>query len=266
MLVELAGHRVLTDPLLTRRVAHLRRRRPVPSGDIVDVDVVLVTHAHMDHLHLASLRRLRPGYSAVVPAGLAPLVRRSGAGHVVEVVPGDRVGVGPVHVEATRAAHGHGRGPHSRHGGRPVGYVIASGSVRVYVAGDTDLFAGMAELGPVDVAALPIWGWGPTIGAGHLDPVRAAEAVSIIRPSLVLPMHWGTYTPEDGRRRLPSWFERPIVEFEEQLAARGELHRAAFVEPGGRVRVESGPDTLQAVAAADHPSPDTSSSRRDRRP
>ena len=50
----------------------------------------------------------------------------------------------------------------------------------------------MAALGAVDVALLPVWGWGPTLGPGHLDPVRAAEAVELIRPRIVVPVHWGT--------------------------------------------------------------------------
>ena len=54
----------------------------------------------------------------------------------------------------------------------------------------------MHELGPVDLALIPIWGWGPALGGGaHLDPARAAEAVARIRPELVVPIHWGTYFP-----------------------------------------------------------------------
>ena len=72
----------------------------------------------------------------------------------------------------------------------------SSGSKSIYFAGDTDLFDGMSELGPVDVGLIPIWGWGPGLGGGgHLDPARAAEAVARIEPGLVIPIHWGTYFP-----------------------------------------------------------------------
>ena len=77
----------------------------------------------------------------------------------------------------------------------PVGYVVA-GSKSIYFAGDTDLFDGMSEIGPVDVGLIPIWGWGPGLGGGHLDPERAAEAVALVRPEhRSIPIHWGTYFP-----------------------------------------------------------------------
>ena len=60
ILVDVGGYRVITDPLLTRRVAHLRRRRPLPPADHADVDLTLLSHIHLDHLHLPSIRQLRP--------------------------------------------------------------------------------------------------------------------------------------------------------------------------------------------------------------
>jgi L-ascorbate metabolism protein UlaG (beta-lactamase superfamily) len=84
----------------------------------------------------------------------------------------------------------------------------------VYFAGDTDLFDGMGDLGPVDVGLVPIWGWGPGLGAGHLDPARAAEAVALLRPGLVVPIHWGTYFPIHlGLRGAPDFVDSPPAEF-----------------------------------------------------
>jgi L-ascorbate metabolism protein UlaG (beta-lactamase superfamily) len=83
-----------------------------------------------------------------------------------------------------------------------LGYLL-HGPQRIYFAGDTDLFAGMAELaGHVDVALVPIWGWGPRIPAGHLDPARAAEAIARIRPRLAVPIHWGTLRAWGAQRGL----------------------------------------------------------------
>jgi L-ascorbate metabolism protein UlaG (beta-lactamase superfamily) len=97
-----------------------------------------------------------------------------------------------VRVIAIPALHDDRRMPLGRHA-EPVGFV-ARGSLGVYFAGDTDLFEGMGELrGTVDVALLPVWGWGPSVGEGHLDPERAAQAAAMIDPKLAIPIHWGTF-------------------------------------------------------------------------
>jgi L-ascorbate metabolism protein UlaG (beta-lactamase superfamily) len=243
-LLDIDGYRVITDPLMTSRVAHLRRRRPLPSPDVYDVDLILLSHVHVDHLHLRSLQRLRPTAKVLTPQGSARLLRKVGFTDVREIVVGDRIQTGeidsgPITVEVVPAAHKRGRGPHSRVSADPVGFVVDGAGRRVYFPGDTDLFEGMADLGDIDVALLPIWGWGSSLGEGHLNPRRAAEATRIIRPELLLPIHWGTYAPEDGRRRLPSWFDQPPQELRTELEAIDELHRLGLVEPGGSVTVPS---------------------------
>lgn len=78
---------------------------------------------------------------------------------------------------------------------------------RIYFAGDTDLFPAMADwAGLFDVALLPVWGWGPTLGEGHMDPKhRAAEACRLIQPQLAIPIHWGTLYPMAMHRLSPSF-------------------------------------------------------------
>ena len=238
-LIDVDGYRVLTDPLLTRRVAHLRRRRPEPVDETFDVDLVLLSHVHLDHLHLPSLKRLRPSARVLTPMGSAKLLRKAGFADVTEIVVGDRIDAGPVVVEVVPAAHKRGRGPHSRVSADPVGFIVNGAGRRVYFPGDTDLFDGMADFGDIDVALLPIWGWGSTLGEGHLNPQRAAMATKLIRPALLVPIHWGTYAPEDGRRRLPRWFDTPPTELRTELDAIDELHRLGLVEPGDSFTVTS---------------------------
>jgi L-ascorbate metabolism protein UlaG (beta-lactamase superfamily) len=238
-LIEVGGHRILTDPLLTRRVAHLRRRRELPTPDVADVDTVLLSHAHLDHLHLPSLRRVHPDTRVITPVGTGRLLRAAGFTDVTEVRVGDTVHLDGLSVtaEVVPAAHKHGRGPHSRVSAPPVGYVVSGEGHRVYFPGDTDLFAGMAALEDIDVALLPIWGWGSSLGVGHLDPTRAATATELIQPGLVVPIHWGTYAPEDGRRHLPSWFETPPDLFATALADADLSSRLHLLQPGESVTV-----------------------------
>ncbi len=240
--IDVAGYRIITDPLLTRRVAHLRRRRPVPESGTDDVDLALLSHIHIDHIHLPSMRKLRRSTRLIVPKGAAGLVRKAGFTDITEVVADDRVVVGPVTIEVVHAAHKHGRGPHTRRTAAPVGYVVDSGNDgvvghRVYFPGDTDLFDGMDALHRIDLALLPIWGWGSTLGAGHLDPARAARASAIIDPAIVVPIHWGTYAPEDGRRRLPTWFRNAPDQFIDTMAEVGHGDRLHMLEPGETVEI-----------------------------
>ena len=128
-----------------------------------------------------------------------------------DVRAGEDVALGRVRAIATPATHERRRwwlGPAAD----PLGYLI-SGSSSVYFAGDTDLFLAMAELrGQVEVALLPVWGWGSRLGAGHLDPERAAAAVALIAPTVVIPIHWGTYAMAHTIRRADDR-GRPAREF-----------------------------------------------------
>jgi L-ascorbate metabolism protein UlaG (beta-lactamase superfamily) len=239
VLIELAGVRVLTDPVLTDRVAHLRRRRPLAAELAAPgpLDAVVVSHAHMDHLHPRSLRSVASGAIGVAPVGLGRMLSRAGFDDVREVAVGDEVDLGDVVVRAVPAMHKRGRGPHRRIDADPIGYVVSDGARRVYFAGDTDLFPDMAELRGVTVALLPIWGWGPTIGPGHLDPARAVEATLLLDPDVVVPIHWGTLSPEDARRRPPPWLDAAVVEFRTQLAATRCADRLRLLLPGGRLEL-----------------------------
>jgi L-ascorbate metabolism protein UlaG (beta-lactamase superfamily) len=233
--LDLAGVRLITDPLLTGRVAHLRRHVTLDEADISGVDAVLISHVHLDHLHVPSLRLLPHGIPLIVPAGAGGLVRGRGFADVRETRVGDTTRLGAVEILTVPARHRDRRGPHSRIVAPPVGYVVRAPSGSVYFAGDTDLFPEMAHLAPVDVALLPIWGWGPTLGEGHLDPRRAAEAAAMLEARLVVPIHWGTYSPSIVRRRRPAWLSQPVDEFLTELSREGLAGRARVLAPGERL-------------------------------
>jgi L-ascorbate metabolism protein UlaG (beta-lactamase superfamily) len=118
-----------------------------------------------------------------------------------------------------------------------VGYLVDA-STRVYFAGDTDLFDEMAELrGRVDVALIPVGGWGLTLGPGHLDPVRAAQAVGLIRPRVAVPIHWGTLWPAGlgwARRDL---FALPGERFAQAVAALAAQVEVRVLRPGAETTV-----------------------------
>jgi L-ascorbate metabolism protein UlaG (beta-lactamase superfamily) len=190
-LIEVDGTRLLTDPVLRARVAHCRRLVAVPAFE-PRLDAILVSHAHYDHLDLPSLRDLPTGIPVIAPHGVARLIRRRTGHEAIAVAAGDRVRVGSVDVVVTEAVHDGRRLPPLSRDLGAVGFLV-EGSARVYFAGDTDIFDGMRGLGQgVDVALVPVWGWGPTVGTGHLDPEAAARAVALLEPRIAIPIHWGT--------------------------------------------------------------------------
>jgi L-ascorbate metabolism protein UlaG (beta-lactamase superfamily) len=221
VLIELDGVSLLTDPLLRRRVATLRRAPTLDAGGLENLDAVLVSHVHYDHLDLASLRKLDRETAVAVPKGAGKVVSRLGFALVEEMSAGESLTLGPVTVTAVHAEHSSSR--LSVRSTPALGYVVA-GSRRIYFLGDTDLFPGMEEAaGDVDLALIPIWGWGPSLGTGHLNPKSAAEALARIRPRLAVPIHWGTYFPIASLPSHREFLQTPPGEF---------VHAAAEVAPG----------------------------------
>ncbi|MFJ6738605.1 MBL fold metallo-hydrolase [Streptomyces sp. NPDC091279] len=239
-----SGVRVLTDPLFARRLAHLRRRRgAVPPPEAWRADVALVSHLHADHLHVPSLQRLAPGTRLLVPRGArraVPALNRLRGLLLTEVAPGDVVQVGDVTVRVVSARHDGRRLPVGPHRSPALGYVV-EGEGRTYFAGDTGLFDAMRdEVGSVDVALLPVGGWGPYLGEGHLDAGRAAEALARLAPGSAVPVHYGTYWPIGMDAVRPHEFHAPGEEFVRLAAGRAPgvaVHRLGH---GESVRLAAG--------------------------
>ena len=244
-IIEIDGVRLLTDPLLRDRIGPLGRiGPPVDAPAVESVHGVLLSHLHSDHADLPSLRLIAASRPVFAPQGAGAWLRRNGIGDVRELRVGEEGSLGGVRVVATGATHDPRRYRHFGPTADPLGFAVR-GSAAVYFAGDTDLFPEMSELaGAIDIALLPIAGWGPSVGAGHLDPERAAMAAALIAPRLVIPIHWGTLA-------LPRWARRgrdpaqPARDFE-ALAARHAPGIAVRVLGPGQ-RIELGADERPAA-------------------
>lgn len=232
IVVETAGGTLITDPVLRDRFLHLRRHS-VSVEAPQHVDAVLISHLHHDHLDMPSLRRI-PG-PVVGPRGTQRVLRSSGR-TVLELRPGQETPISDMRVTATRAVHD-GRRWHlaRRYDDDTIGFVFESGGVRAYFAGDTELYDAMRELRPLDVALLPIWGWGTRLGPGHMDPEQAAEAVALLSPELAIPIHWGTFLPLRAHRRHGHLLTEPAQKFLERCSELAPRVRVEVIEPGKSV-------------------------------
>ncbi|WCB94029.1 hypothetical protein DSM104299_02757 [Baekduia alba] len=242
VLVELAGIRILTDPVLRSRVAHLRRHAPASTPALpAPLDAVLVSHLHYDHADVPTLRRLDDVVPVIGPRGTrATLASTAGLRDVREVVVGEVVELGlGVTVRAVPARHDGRRRPLGP-AVDALGFVIEGDGRRIYFAGDTDLFDGMERIGDggLDVALLPVWGWGPTLGPGHLDPERAADAAALLRPRIALPIHWGTYLPIGQRRRHGHLLTDPPRTFAARAAEVAPDVKVALLAPGEALELD----------------------------
>ncbi len=232
ILIELDGVRLLTDPLLRARVGPLLRQVPPLDRTLAHApDAVLISHLHRDHLDLASLRLLGRDTPLLVPAGAGSWLRRQGFAAVRELAAGETATVGALAVTATPARHDGHRQPGGRRA-ETLGYLVR-GHASIYFAGDTALFDGMSEIASgltsgLDVALLPVAGWAPKLGPGHMDPLQAARAAGLLAPRLAIPIHWGTLLPIGFARRYGPRLGDPP-----RLFAR----HVARLAPGVEVRV-----------------------------
>lgn len=239
-LIEIDGLRILTDPIFRNRVLHLQRRASASPERAwsTGLDAVLISHLHWDHVDLPSLTRLDPHTPLLVPAGSGSLFRKEGFTDVREVESGQRCTLGSLTIEAVRAQHDGGR-LFSGLEAESLGFVLHGGQT-VYFAGDTDLFPEMEDIcDDMDIALLPVWGWGPTLGPGHLNPYRAALALRMLMPRVAIPIHWGTFHPIGLQYLRPSFLDEPphsFARFARQLAPAVQV---PIIEPGMSIRIES---------------------------
>jgi L-ascorbate metabolism protein UlaG (beta-lactamase superfamily) len=134
-------------------------------------------------------------------------------------------------VRAVRAWHDGRRRP----GAAPLptlGFVVEG----IWFAGDTALADELADLrGAVDVALVPVWGWGPSLGPGHMNPERAAEALALVRPAVAVPIHWGTFLPYGSRH--PEVLTEPPERFVAYARELASATRVEVLAPGSSLEL-----------------------------
>ena len=234
VLIEIGRTRLLTDPLLRDRIGPLRRRRDLaPVGEVGPIDAVLLSHLHHDHADLPSLRRL--GVPVLTEADNAGWVLRQGlAAPTLDPTAWHPV-AGDVEIRLVPAVH-HSR-PMPHRPNSAVGMLVRAPGIVVWFAGDTALYPEMTELpglagAPIDVALLPVGGWGPRLSDGHMGPAQAAQAAELAAASTVVPIHYGTLHPRGWPSGRLAWMDAPGALLPAALAARSSA-TCAVLPVGG---------------------------------
>jgi len=185
----------------------------------------------MDHLDLPSLQLLRNVARLIMPYGSSEFLGRQGFQDIEEMRVGEIKTIGPLKIQSTYAEHSHKRYPLGP-SAESMGFVI-QGDNSIYFAGDTNLFPEMKKLANnLDVALLPVWGWGPTLGKRHMGPHRAAQALALLNPRIAIPIHWGTLCPLGIGWMNPPFLRRPPNEFAFYAARIAPQVRIHVVAPG----------------------------------
>jgi len=237
--VQIGGQNVVIDPNFARWLFVLKRlRQPgVQLRDLPPIDLVLVTHAHFDHLHRPSLRALAQQKRhrqadppiIVVPHHVLDLVSDLGFRDVVELDWWNSYrhrGLTVTHVPSRHWGARIIKDSHRGYGG----YVLRSGKHSVYHAGDTAYFPGFREIGrrlAPELALLPIGAYNPpSFRNVHADPADATRAFLDLNARWMVPMHYGTF------RLSHEPIDEPLQLLEQEARAAGIEDRVRVLQEG----------------------------------
>lgn len=241
VIVRYPGLTVAFDPMLGHWIGGVRRAVApgLTTADLADVGLILISHRHADHLHVATLRRLPRTATVVVPAGAASAISGLGYARVIELSPGADLELRGVQIAAGATAHGNSGLAHG------LAYMLRGDGPSVYLCGDSGYFSGFADLGArfaPDVAVLPIGGFLPTsFRERHMSPLDALYAFEDLRARILIPIHHGAFALSYERLDEPV---RWLVDLARQRGVRdhvvvmapGQTER--FVQPGAPHRIE----------------------------
>ena len=231
-LVQMGGQNILIDPNWARWLGIIKRvREPgVPLVDLPKIDLVLVSHAHHDHLHKSTLKRIASRQPIIVPEGVGKIVQRCGFSDVIELKHWEQQTIGDLLITLTPAQHWGARYVHDTHRGFG-GFIVTTAHGRtLYHCGDSAYYDGFGRIGdhsPIDVALMPIGAYeAPSGREVHMNPEEAILAFEELGAERMCPMHYGTFPL--GREPI----EEPVARLISHAEERGLKERVHVLTEG----------------------------------
>ncbi|PSH22276.1 MBL fold metallo-hydrolase [Yersinia pseudotuberculosis] len=249
LLLRISGQTVLFDPVLSSRVSPVnfygpQRKTPIPASvqQLPDIDVIVISHNHYDHLDVTTITQLLrrfPDVVFLVPLGLKNWLRQHGARHVHELDWWDQRIVADFEFHCVPARHWSMRTPWDRNHSLWSGWVVKRGEVNFYFSGDTGYCQQLLDigeaLGPFNYAALPIGAYAPRwfMQAQHMDPQQSVQLFQRLHQPVTIPIHWGVFELADES------LDEPPEQLQQALTDAGVAHNKFVpIKIGARIILE----------------------------
>lgn len=214
--LQYEGINIITDPIWARRLGFEKRlgQPGIPLSEVPPIDLILISHSHYDHLHIASIRKLyRAATTLVVPVGLKRKMLRKGFHNCMEMEWWQEIKLGKIKLTFVPTQHWTRRTPWDTNTSHWGGYILEPAesekqrfSPNLYFAGDSGYFPGFKEIGSrykIDIALMPIGAYEPEwfMTSQHVNPEEAIQAFLDVGAETMIPMHYGTFRLADDTAR-----------------------------------------------------------------
>jgi L-ascorbate metabolism protein UlaG (beta-lactamase superfamily) len=221
--IQMNGLNILTDPVWAKRMGFQKRLTEpgIPLVEMPEIDVVVISHGHYDHLDFPSLKKLNGNPHYFVPVGLKSLFLKKGFQKVTEMIWWESVEHKGIHIHFVPAQHWTRRTLTDMNTSHWGGFIFQNKEETFYFVGDTGYFPGFKEIAErfqIDVVFMPIGAYEPEwfMAVSHISPEDSVKAFLELKAQVFVPMHYGAFRladdtgPEALERLLSEWEKRKL--------------------------------------------------------